>query len=599
MAMAQSQLTPVVVTAARIEQKIDDTFAMVSVLTREDIQAAQAPDLITLLRHQPGVEIAQLGGLGTSTNVFIRGSNSGHTLVLMDGVPLGGLSTGTAPLELIALDSVDRIEIARGNLSSLYGSSALGGVIHIFTHRNRQADEFNAAIKIGSFRTHEEKFDFYKQQDALRWGGSFSSLNAAGFNLTQPHALYGVYNPDLDGVKRQAYSVFAGRKEKDWDLEFRSNRSKVTNGLDVSAVTWTDEGIAQVGSDSLTLQLFQKDWTHQFQWSHMVDQSQTRYNLFGAATTDNFNTRAQRLDWEGQYRWSDQQKLTLGAERKTSQIDSTTLFAQSTRQQSTMRAGLLGEAAQHNWQANARIDDYSDFGKAYTGLLGYGYRFSPAWRMNSTLANGFKAPTFNDLFYPFVDFGGGYTYSGNPLLKPEKSINKEISITHESGAGSWRGTYFVNQYRDLIASNGLSADTYINVGKASITGLELSAQLQKDGWLLSPSVTLQNPKNEVTGKQLERRAQQTWGLGLSKRIHAFGYVLSLKHTGDRYDDAVNTPSKKLSAYTTLDLMVDHQINKDLRIEAKIKNLTNREHEEAYGFGQAGRSFWLGANWKFR
>ena len=139
-----------IVTPARMPQTLDKTIADTTVLDEQDIRNSGAPDVPTLLRSLAGVEVVQSGGLGKVSSTFMRGTNSSQVLVLLDGVRINSATTGTTALEHIMLDNIERIEVVRGNVSSLYGSEAIGGVIQLFTKRGRGAPAFNASAGLGS-----------------------------------------------------------------------------------------------------------------------------------------------------------------------------------------------------------------------------------------------------------------------------------------------------------------------------------------------------------------------------------------------------------------------------------------------------------------
>ena len=205
-AFAQSPLPEVVVTANRTEQRVQDALPATTLITRADIERAQAPDLPTLLRQVTGLEVTQSGGAGTVSSAFIRGAESRHTLVLIDGVPVNNLNFGTAALEHLPVADIERIEVVRGNVSSLYGSAALGGVIQIFTREGGRTPQGSVTAQAGSRGLAQVTASAGVRLDSgTRLHATVETLKDNGFNATKQEELPGT-NPDRDGYRRRSGS---------------------------------------------------------------------------------------------------------------------------------------------------------------------------------------------------------------------------------------------------------------------------------------------------------------------------------------------------------------------------------------------------------
>jgi len=571
-AFAQATLPAVVVSAARIEQRIGDTFAAVSVLQRADIEASQASDLVTLLRQQPGVEIAQLGGYGTQAGAFIRGGESRHTLVLIDGVPLGNLNFGLAPLEHLLLAHVERIEIARGNLSSLYGNSALGGVIQIFTGGRVTGLRARAGVTLASQGTGQLQASLAQLANDTSFGVDASALHARGYNSTNQAELPGT-NADRDGYRNRSFGAFVDQRLGPWKLGLKLRRSEGKTAYDsqFGPPDQADESRFRVDSASATFGHSNEGWSNQLRLTSMVDDLRADLTAFPYFVA----TRVNQLVWETGWSWANGVNLGAALERSTATVSSDTPYSGTRRTQDTLRVGYNGETGAHQWQANLRSDRFSDFGAATTGLLGYGYKFAPAWRLSATLANGFSAPTFNDLFSPF---------GGNPGLRPEHSDNLEIALNFQANDAHWRATWFDSRYRDLIGSD--ANFQRVNIGQARVQGLELTGDLRWANWRLTPSLTTQEPANSATGKRLPRRARTLAALGAATDWNGIELGASLHHVGQRFDDVAN--ARPLGGYLSVDLTAQARLGGGWTLSGAVRNLGAKEFETAYGYRQPGR-----------
>lgn len=568
-AQAQASLAPVVVTAARIEQSVDDTFAAVTVLKRDDIEASLAPDLATLLRQQAGVEITQLGGPGTQSGAFIRGGETRHTLVIVDGVPLSSLNFGLGPIEHLMLANVERIEIARGNLSSLYGSSALGGVVQIFTGTRVEGLRSSAALRAETHDTQQAQASLAHRIGDTSFGADASVLHAGGFNSIDQSERPGT-NPDRDPYRNRTGGAFIEHGRGPWNAALRIRRSQGTTAYDsqFGPASQADESKFRIEVGQASLGYKTAGASHALRASTSLDDLRADVTAFPYFV----KTRTRTLAWDSTWELASAQRVNVGVEHSKATISSDTPYSGSERRQNSLRLGYLGEAGRHQWQANVRADDYSDFGEATTGLLGYGFRISQAWRLSATVANGFNAPSFNDLFYPFL---------GNPDLQPERSLNRELALNFRSGTTAFRATLFDNRYSDLIGSD--VNFVRLNVDRARVRGLELTGEFTAGSWQLTSDLTLQDPEDDNSGLRLARRARALAGLTVASQWQGARFAAHLKHVGRRFDDADNT--RPMGSYTTLDVTARMPLAARWTLTGGIRNVTAKKYESAYGYRQ--------------
>ncbi len=589
---AQSALKETVVTASRFEQDAQDALPATTLITRADLDRAQTPDLPTLLRSVVGVEIAQTGGMGAQSSVFMRGASSSQSLVLIDGVAINNVLSGGAALEHLPMANIDHIEIVRGNVSALYGSAALGGVIQIFTREGTAQPQLNLSTQLSSKGLRQASASgSVKLASGTSLSATLETINDKGINAINPNEIPGT-NPDRDGYTRQALSAALRQDIGSGSVGLRIRNAQGKLQYDDQYGTATQADVSQYAERGVVLD-------GKFKLSPSLDvaaaltSSADQLNASVTAYPYLVNSLSKAASLGLQWQAAANQRVTAGLERtrQSIQTDASTVYDATARTQNSLRLGYsaqLGHNAQHQLQLNLRADHYSDFGSANTGFIGYGYRVSSAWRVNASYATGFKAPTFQDLYYP------GFS---NPNLRPESAKSTEIGLQHVAGANELRMTLFKNRYADLIAIDG-TGSTVVNVNSAQTQGLETSykARYPSLGNLgVHADLTLQDPKDLGTGLQLARRAKTLAHLGLAQSMGPWALGASLAYTGTRFDDAANaTP---LAAYTLLGLSASRWVAADVTVFGRIDNLLNAHYESAYGYNQPGRTVFVGLRWQ--
>ena len=556
---------PVVVTAARLAQPVSEVLADVTIIGPEEIARAGQSGVADVLARQPGVEISTNGGPAGSTAVFLRGANGNHTLVLLDGVRIASSTTGTASLEAIPVDQIERIEILRGPASSLYGPDAIGGVIQIFTRRGEQEGaRFNASAGYGSYDTEKvsagvaggaASWTYALQAGAARSQGFTAIWNPQNFS----------YNPDRDGYRNGNVSASATwHINADHDLRAQAFDSRLDAQFDESPNV-DDRTITTVDSYVLALHdRWTAAWTSRLSAAQTRDDSDSSQSTFGGI----FRTR-QRL-----YTWQNELTLPAGvlqliAERREERVSSDTAFAVTER--TTNAAGAIYQLHQgpHDVETVLRYDRSSQFGGETTGTLAYGYRFAPAWRAMVSAGTAFKIPTFNDLYYP------GFS---NPSLQTEKSRNVEAGLYYTAPEQQARIVVYRNRVRDLIV---FECDENFNclpqnVARATLEGVGLGYDRTWGDTSVKVSVDLQRPEDDATGALLPRRARRHAALFL---VHAFGrWRLGVEETASsaRFDDPANT--RRMGGYALTNLTLEYTFARSWTFFARVNNLFDKRYE---------------------
>ena len=601
---ATETLDEVVVTASRTEQTLAQTLSHTTVITRKDIEASQAADVPALLKGLAGVEVYQSGGTGKQSSLFMRGTNSSHTLVLLDGVRIGSATAGTTQIDQLMLDQIERIEVVRGNVSSLYGSEAIGGVIQIFTRRGKGAPSFNGSVGAGSHNTRRASAGFGGEMEDTAFNVQLSQFKTDGVSAIDPAVASNV-NPDKDGYDNTSLSVNVRHAFGDANsLSASLFDSDATNQRDNSgffaSATDVHSSVAHIRKfAAVSENRLGENWQSRLQMSRGMDDTQNFLN--GVPDTVNgaqFKTTSDLFSWQNTLAVGESDMLVVGLEKLKQQVASSTQYTRTNRTDDSLFAGYNGHIGAHQVQANLRQDRYSDFGTANTWLLGVGHVLGEAWRVTASMATAFKAPTLNDLFYPFTDYGFGYSYSGNPDLKPERSRNLELGAHYAHEGQRLDVVYFDNRIRDLIVINTLPASTMVNLNEARIDGVELTYHGQFGETGVRVAATWQDPRDAQTGQALLRRAKGFSSVGVTRQFGELSVGGEWQHSGSRTDVDINTFARtELDAYDVVNLTANYALGGHLELSARVDNLLDKDYMPAHGYTALGRTLFIGLSYR--
>jgi len=561
----------IVVTAARAVQPLDQALARTSVITRADIELAQAPDLLELLRQQAGVDLVRTGGPGGQTSLFLRGSNSNHVLVLIDGVRVAAAGTGGFAWELIDVALVERIEIVRGPRAARWGSDAIGGVIQIFT---RQPEGMQVRAGYGRYRDRALSAGIGGPQAGLvvagRRVGGFSAQNERGF----------AFDPDDDGLK--LLSAAAGGASRlgpgtlDWSARVSDGEIEF------------DQGVSEVTNYALRLD-YQLDAIGAWRWSGSTALYRDRLDTQTAFGRSENNTRRVQAGFIGERRLSDNSAWLLGVDAWQESGVARGSWSDS-RYNLGAWTGLDGSLNALDYEISLRADRDELFGNALTGNLAAGWRLAKDWRMFASAGRAFRAPNFNQLFSP--GFSGLFT--GNPDLDPETSVSLEAGADWQLTASARLSlSLFQTRIDDLIDFAGVDFQA-VNIRRARIQGAELAYRIASEHWRGQANLTWQDAEDRDSGLELLRRPQEKAGLSLD-RLFPGGHWLGLEflYTGERVDVCrVGLPS-----YVLINLRGGWQFSESLRLEGRLENAGDRFYEPAFGFNAAGRALFLALNYR--
>lgn len=573
---AEQTLDNITVTANRMPSV--NVLASNTVITRDDIDRLQINDLGTLLSRQTGIDMTNNGGIGKATSISIRGSNSSHVLVLVDGVKWHSATTGGPSIQDFPVEQIERIEIVRGPRSGIYGSEAIGGVIQIFT-RKGEAGSVKPFAKL-SYGTHNSK-----QAAAGVSGGdekttynlSFNHQSTDGITVKEGKG----QDPDKDGYRNNSISAKVNHQLTD-KLNLGANflRSEGFNQYDSGLNIVKGDSVQQIIGTNAALQV-NDQWLASLQLSESRDQS----NSFKNSNPDGtFNTRHRAASLTNIYELTANHTLNFGLDYDVDDVESTTKFAETSRDNKAAFISWQADVDKHGWLVSARHDDNEAFGHKNTGNAEYGYWLQDNLRITFNAGTAFKVPTFNNLYLPLT-----YGYIGNPDLLPEESKSFGAGINGQPQWGTWAVNVYQNEIKNLISyqlvSPGLNEAT--NTNKAKIKGIEFDLATVLAGWDVALNTSFLKPEDEDTGNILARRAQRLANVNLDKQWGAWSTGASWKLRGNSYEYGKTTT--RLGGYGLLDLRVAYDLNKDWSVKADLSNVFNKEYETANNYSSLDRT----------
>ncbi|MGJ0486242.1 MAG: TonB-dependent receptor domain-containing protein [Methylomicrobium sp.] len=586
-----TNLPETVVTATRSEVDKNELATASTVYTRKDIERLQAKTLPELLKGTTGLDLTQQGGDGKTTSVFMRGTESSHVLVLIDGIKVGSATVGTTAFEFIPIDQIERVEIIRGPQSSLYGSEAIGGVIQIFTRKGGQNEKPAVTLDAGG-----GNYGTLRTAGTVsgKWKNSWYSLGAShynteGFNSRQPiPGPFGINELDADGYYNTGLNARVGHRfENDAEIEAFYMRGEGRTEYD--GIPNKTEFVNQVVGTNASI-----DFTDNWRSTLRLGQSRDDNDNFAPSGSfySRFGTTRWNATWLNQLALSDDHQLVFGSDYRMDQVDSDQQFIKTSRYD----VGIFGEMHSRIFDKNfinasLRWDENEAFGDYVTGNIGWRYNSDIGISPFASFGNAFKAPTFNDLYWPRSSFS-----FGNPNLKPEKSTSFEVGVAGNHKMVQWELRAYHTNINDLISwapvnpADIFSPWTPQNVSKAQIDGIEAEIGAQFLGWNGKLSMNLLNPEDRETNHRLARRYQKSLSFDLSKSFGQVDVGAFILAQGDSYYDPENTTLT--GGFVTVDLRTAYHFDKNWMISAKLNNLLDKQYQLVNTYNTADRNFFV-------
>lgn len=590
-----------VVTAHRFQQPVNSVLAPTDVVTREDIQRWQSKDLNDVMRRLPGVDISQSGGMGKSSSLYVRGTESRHVLVLIDGVPMARAGISNAiDIGQLPVSLVQRIEYIRGPRSAVYGSGAIGGVVNIITMSNDEKSQINAGMGSDGYQTYDGIMNKRFGDTIVTAAGAYETTR--GFNI-QPDSPYSG-DSDRDGYRNKLF--WGGVQHK-----FNDNVSGFFRGYGYTANSDYDQGSYGYVGGNDEAQNYTQSWDAGLQYSSGIYSSQLIANYqhikdynysndlgryAGDASLDNMEQRY--IQWGNSVEVG-HGAVSGGADWKQEKLTSSSTTKADTYKRDTTGLYLTGQQQIDSvtLEASGREDHDEQFGWHGTWQTAAGWEFVDGYRATLSYGTGFLAPSLGQQ-YGATRFASSYGpgIAANPNLKPEESRQWEAGIDGLTGPLDWRLSAYHYKVQNLI---DYKDNQYVNMKSATIKGLEWTGNITTGP--VDHHLTLQyvDPRDDETNKVLYRRAKQQVKYELTGQIFELGWNVMYQYLGERYDDDYdNNRDVKMGGLSLWDIGVSYPLTSHLTVRGKIANLFDKDYETVYGYQTAGREYTLSGSYTF-
>ena len=574
----------IIVAANRVEQSIGTVLAATTVIDKDRIRRSSAQNLAELLAGVPGMQFSPAGGLGAQTSLFLRGTESDHTLILVDGVQMT-TSTGSAgKLEFIPLDQIERVEIVRGPRSSVYGSEAIGGVLNIIT-KPHSSEDFNGSLKVMAGTQNSSDANLGLQG---RVGNTALSLNASrqqtdGIDFSERGS------SDDDGYENDSYSLSLTH-------QFGERFSLSSTYSSFDARSDYDDGVVNTDSQQFSTTLtaaLSESWDS----SLIIEQFKEDNADAGSFGLTNSASENRRLSWQNNYSFDARNLLSFGVDRQEQELRYATFGALQTdtsRDNDGVYGVYIHEGAALDFTLSLRNDDNERFGNHSTGSVAIGRDLTDSVRAWVSYGTAFKAPNLIDLY---VDFPAFFFFA-NPDLNPETAESIELGLQASALGASWQLNIFRNDIDDLIATDA-SFTSLANIQQARIDGLEATVSTSLSGWGLDAALTLLEHENRSTGVGLLRRPEQTLSINLARDFGVLDLTLNLLAQGEHLDiDPVSFGNSKVGGFGVLNVIAGYQLSEDFELRLRIGNLLDKDYQVVDGFNTQDRTAQLSLNYQF-
>lgn len=590
-AAKDDDLLTILITASRFAETADETLAPVTVITREEIEERQIASVEEALRQVPGITFGGNGGRGQTHSLFMRGTESNHVLVLIDGVKVGSVSLGVTQFSHLPIDQIEKIEVVRGPRSSLYGSEAIGGVVQIFTRQSGRDGRTRPWISVGggSHNTGQLAAGLSGGGDSAWYNFDVSTLETGGYDACR--ASFCIAERDHDGYDNTSFAARVGAMAGE-SLRLEAHVLRSENDTEFDGYRNQSEHAAGSGGVKATWSAGPK-WRSSVQFGRAKDDLKTSLN--GRSRHNRFTTERDQINWQNDFQLSAQTRVTAGVDYTDEQLSGSTDYTVDERDNTGVFALLRSAVGGNDWELALRRDDDEQFGGVTTGSLGWGRDLGGGRRVTASYGTAFKAPTFGELYNPPSSFGGN-NYGGNPDLEPEESRSFDVGFSRAFR----NGRLAVNAYRtaidNLINTRNIGADRRsMNIEETEIHGLEFTASTRLSDWDIKAAVTAldtEQTKGVNRGKQLLRRPREKLDLDLSRRLgnHSFGVNIYAQGKSEDVDGV------DLAGFATLNLRGELRLNNEMTLALKIDNVLDKEYETVADYPQPRASAFATLRW---
>lgn len=600
------KLPDVVISANRQVQARNDSSAANTVFTRDDIDRLQPTSLTDLLSRVPGVQVAPTGGRGSLPGIYIRGTKSAQSLVLVDGQRIANTTSGDSGLQYLNVDQIERVEVLRGSRSVIYGSDAIGGVIQVFTRRNaEQGLQPRMKLGFGSNGTWERSLGVSGGDEHTRFNLGASLDETAGINST--HQSF-PSDGDHDAYRNQSLSLnlshaFSDTLEAGFNLLDNRGKSEYDNSFGrydvatrqtVGQKPYTDYTVSSAsGYVDATLN---QHWQSRLELGHSENRDTKRDTLSDDSSV--FNTYRDSANWQNDLTLNEQNRLILGGDWYEDRFHGSTTFTENSRWN---RAAFVQHRFRGEWfstELGLRRDQNQQFGSqnSWSGTLTV--PVNPDNDLLLSYSEGFRAPTFNDLYYPQTQYS-------NPDLQPETSKSYELQWRSQlTDSTRLEASLYRTDLSDAIILDRTGKPQ--NVASAHINGFEAALKQDLFGWQGNLGLAVIDPRDRDSGHTLARRARRTVSLDLDRQFDKLGLGASWQAISSSYDDEDNR--NRLGGYALLGLRSSWALNREVLLSVKVDNLLDKTYARAmysyndpaflnnHDYREEGRVWMFGVTW---
>ena len=595
---AEQELPSMLITSARQAEPRAQATAANTVFTRADIERLQARNVPELLRRVPGVQVSSAGGL---PSLSLRGTGTAQTLVLVDGQRIASATSGFARLDYLAIDNIERVEVIRGPRSSLYGADAIGGVIQIFTRGGKPGINPEVRLAAGSDQTFQRSLSLAAgtEQTRIHLGASLDERD--GFDITRDNR---GADQDNDGQRNKALHLKLDHQfDADWkaglSLNDQRGKNEYDDAYEFAPGTPQDEFRVSSYSGYLDGQLSDV-WNSRLELGRSFD----RNRAVGSNYNDGLlETTRHSAAWINRLQLSERQQLSVGSDWYEDRLDATTAYQETSRDNLAFFAQHSFQGEHFGTELGLRHDDNQQFGSHNSWNAAFSLPVGQSQRWILSYGEGFRAPTFTDLYAPPA-------WGPNPDLKPETSKTYELQWRGEFEETQLEASLYRTDVEDMIAWGGTRME---NVSQARINGFEASAARELLGWQASLGVSVIDPRDRDSGRVLQRRAKRSLSLDIDRQFGAFGVGATWQAFSQRFDDSAFNSSYEserttIPGYAVLNLRTSWQATPEIRWEAKLDNVLNKDYhlalyqrefanmDSAYGYKEQGRTALLAVTW---
>ena len=548
----------IIVTATRQPTKLKNVLASANVITRGDIERINPRDIGSLLNRVAGLSFRDSGGRGSVGGLFIRGSTPGQSVILVDGMRVSAATVGLASIQSIPVDSIERIEIVKGPLSGLYGADAVGGVIQIFTKSH------------GDKGIHPEVTASFRTDDTQKYSGTLSGENSkASFNLT-------VGYEDSQGFDRTSIKTGGNADRDEYDeinINFGANvrasekfhtRVGILRADNYSAFDNTfgaDSGFDSKGRIENSTIKFVLQSSDRIRST--LDVGYFKDELVTPAFNSDITTRRSSVSGQTDFSINSDHTITLGLDYYDEKVSTLANFEETSRDNLGGFFQWQGKLTGFSFVGNLRFDDNQAYGDDFNGSIAIGYQLLEDLSASASFGTAFRAPSFNDLFFPFF---------GTPTLSPEESESVELALSGEISNTDWRLSAYHNSLDNLIGVDPTSF-TAANITKATLKGVEFEFETSIQNWIIHGNLNYLDAKDDTTNEYLDDRAKFSTSFEIQRSLGKLGINADIQAESGRHD----LSGASLKGHAIAGIGLQYRFNRQVEISSRIDNLWDEKY----------------------